>query len=90
MRNKDIFRTIVICSTCGRMADFRPPSKEHPWPQYILTDPCPQCGAYNYAAHDTDRDWKTGKKIWRNLGLLAGVLFKPHILRQSTLHTALL
>lgn len=54
-------RVVVICTRCGQLADFEPPSGSAPWGTWYWHQPCRHCGAEEYAAHDTDRDIQTGQ-----------------------------
>ena len=42
----------VICMSCKAMAPYTPPDLNHPYGVYHWHQPCPQCGAENWAAHD--------------------------------------
>lgn len=54
---------IVICSKCGAMAPWDAPDINNPWGTYHWHQPCPRCGANQWNAHDTDKDWRTGRPM---------------------------
>jgi len=57
---KDI-PVVVICASCGRVAPRSTPDSNDPFGAFLWHQPCPNCGAENWAAHDTNRDWKSGR-----------------------------
>ena len=54
-------KVVVICARCGTPADWSPPDGSHPFGVWHWHQPCRHCGAEDWAAHDTDRDPKTGQ-----------------------------
>lgn len=65
MRGEDtgINKVIVICTRCGAMAphDFPPPGRR--WMTWHYDGPCDRCGATTWAAHEVNRDWRTGRLL---------------------------
>lgn len=53
----------VICMSCKAMAPYTPPDLNHPYGIYHWHQPCPKCGAENWAAHDINRDLSTGRLL---------------------------
>ena len=55
---------VVICGACGSVAPMLPSDPAassnlgFDWHR-----PCPRCGAQNWVAHDTNRDWRTGRVL---------------------------
>lgn len=60
------YDVIVICTKCGRMASYDVPDINHPFGVYHWHQPCQNCGATAWAAHDTNKDWKTGRPLSNN------------------------
>lgn len=60
MQKSDI---IVICTKCGALCPSSPSTDGNPWPVYRWRQPCPNCGAEAWAAHETCRDWQTGRTL---------------------------
>ena len=63
MKRKELFKVVVICSGCGKLADFDLPTSPYPWNRWHTENPCPHCGTHRWCAHNADRDWKTGKVL---------------------------
>jgi len=57
MQNK----VIVICSYCGAMAPYEQAGADNPYGTFRRHEPCPRCGAENWAAAEMGRDWRTGR-----------------------------
>ena len=55
------YDVIVICTRCGKMAPYDVPDINHPYGTYHWRQQCPNCGAEAWAAHDTNRDWRSGR-----------------------------
>ena len=55
--------TIVICTACGSTAPYSPPDGRNPYGIFHWQQPCPACGANRWAAHDVNRDYKTGRLL---------------------------
>lgn len=53
----------VICSKCFRPCPMAPSPKPGEPGEYLLSEPCPNCGAIAWAAHDITRDPKTGRPL---------------------------
>ena len=56
-------KVVVLCMSCGTLAPYDTPNGSQPFGVWHWHQSCPNCGAENWAAHDTDRDWRTGKKL---------------------------
>lgn len=52
---------VVICGACGALARYEAPTPNHPYGLYHWDEPCRKCGAQSYVAHETIRDWLSGK-----------------------------
>lgn len=55
-------RIIVICTHCGTVASWDHPRINHPFGIYHWRKPCKTCSTNAWAAHESNRDWKTGRK----------------------------
>jgi hypothetical protein len=51
---------IVICNTCFTPCPSHIPTDGSPFRAYRWHEPCPNCGAEDWAAHETNRDPRTG------------------------------
>ena len=58
-----IMDVVVICTKCKQLAQFDPPDGNNPWGVWHWHQPCPNCGAESWAAHEPMRDPHTGEKI---------------------------
>jgi hypothetical protein len=63
MDSMNLYKVIVICSKCGRMAPYTPPYGSNIWGVWNWHQPCPFCGENAWVAHEPVRDWKTGKPL---------------------------
>lgn len=57
------FDIVVICTHCGKVVPYTPPDLNHPWGVWDWHRPCQNCGAEDFAAHDINCDWKTGRAL---------------------------
>jgi len=55
-------KVVVICTGCGALAPHDPPDDSHPQGVWHWDKPC-RCGANEWAAHDRDRDIRTGRPL---------------------------
>lgn len=53
----------VNCSKCFRPCPMAPSPRPGELSVYLLDEPCPNCGATAWAAHDITRDPKTGRSL---------------------------
>ncbi len=53
----------VICMSCKAIAPYTPPDLNHSYGIYHWHQPCPKCGANNWASHDVNRDLNTGRLL---------------------------
>lgn len=54
---------VVICQSCLHFAPYDQPDGNNQWGVWHWHEPCPYCGADNWASHDITRDIKTGRPI---------------------------
>lgn len=59
----DDLKVIVICTKCRKMAPYTPPDANNPWGTFHWHQPCPNCGAEEWGAHDTKIDIVTGRWV---------------------------
>lgn len=59
----DLPRITVICTNCFKTAPWTPPDAMNPFGVWKWDEPCQHCGAFRWAAHDVDRDPKTGRPL---------------------------
>ena len=52
-------KVVVICSKCGGPCPTKIEHGEVTW--LWQGTKCPSCGAEAWAAHDVDRDWRSGR-----------------------------
>lgn len=57
---------IVVCLSCGRMAPSKGADANNPFGTFLWHQPCPYCGAENWASHDPNRDLRTGRLLSEN------------------------
>lgn len=60
---KNEMNVVVICTRCGTLAPYDPPNGNNPWGTWHWHQPCPRCGAEQWAAHDPTCDWHTGRPL---------------------------
>lgn len=53
----------VICNKCFRPCPMAQSVKPGEPGEYLLNEPCPNCGAIAWAAHDITRDPQTGRPL---------------------------